>query len=181
MRVVEVPQKGLGVLASRPLAARTTVAYYLIKAFDSSSHQKSEYSIKPMKSTRLVFGEGKIGDVFGGSLLPPGPAHPLHTSVRVALNLAVRGSRSDLSLFTRSLAEEGVPYVGFLLNEPSYPSELSENCELVNDSDRPSAEGTFRMALRTVCDVPSGAELTVDYGPHYHRMYASKYDAIAVD
>lgn len=72
VRVAQIPQKGLGVLATHPLAARTTVAFYLIKAFDASSHEKSEYSIKPMQSTRLVFGEGKIGDVFGGSLLPPG-------------------------------------------------------------------------------------------------------------
>ena len=80
------------------------------------------------------------------------------------------------------VAEDGIPFVGFLLNEPTYPTGGEENCELVNDSTRPSAEGTFRLALRTVREVPSSTELTVDYGPHYTpRTYASKYEEKQLD
>mmetsp|Transcript_39271 Transcript_39271/g.89217 ORF Transcript_39271/g.89217 Transcript_39271/m.89217 type:complete len:97 (+) Transcript_39271:312-602(+) len=93
-------------------------------------------------------------------------------------------------LFEGSLQPPGadrIPFVGFLLNEPTFPQELEENCELVNIG--PSlggglkTDGTLRMAVRTIREVSKGTELTLDYGPHYSRQrhYPSKYDAVMVE
>lgn len=151
VRVAILPHKGIGLVAAQPLRPGVPIAYYVVKSYDQEKHTNSIYALK-----LLDLGEGRMGDLFSGSLQLP----------------EVSGRYT-------------IPFVGFLLNEPTYPRETEENCELVNIGPALGgglkADGTLRQAIRTIRAVPSGAELTLDYGPYYRgREYASKYDTVQI-
>ena len=66
VRVAEIEGKGLGLIATREIAAGTLVAKYLTKTYNKSSHAHSSYTVnRPGDPTR-------VNDIFAGSFPPPG-------------------------------------------------------------------------------------------------------------
>jgi len=73
----------------------------------------------------------------------------------------------------RGPGSDGVPYVGFIANEPTFGKQ-DVNARF--SSAPPHPNGQHRFAIEAVSDIARGEEVCVCYGRWYQRSYPSHWD-----